>query len=362
VTKRLVVCADGTWNVPDSKDGAEVCPSNVVKMALAVATPGDDIEQRIFYVKGVGTGKDDHLLGGAFGAGLSQHILDAYRFLIDQYHPGDQIFLFGFSRGAYTVRSLAGLIRNSGLLTRDHVDRVDAAYNLYRRRDDASKPTEVEAQVFRKAFAYEVRITFIGVWDTVGALGIPVGIPWIPLSWLHFINQRFEFHDVKLSSYVDNAFQAVAIDERRPQFAPTLWEQQAHAIAAEQVMEQRWFAGVHTNIGGGYRDSGLSDITFLWMKNKAEACGLVFDERYIHGRFNPAALGELRDSKSGVFALFPDSIRRIDDRTAHAEPTNEAVHGTAVDRLERATAPPYRPPNLLNYLARPDSVVVQETI
>jgi uncharacterized protein (DUF2235 family) len=355
MTKRLVVCADGTWNVPDSRDGSLVCPSNVVKMALAVAAPGDDMEQQIFYVKGVGTGMYDRFIGGGFGWGLSDHILEGYRYLISAYEPGDELFLFGFSRGAYTVRSLAGLIRNSGLLKRERADQIPAAFDLYRRRDDASSPSAVEAQVFRKSFAYEARIKFIGVWDTVGALGIPVGIPWLPVSLLHLLNKRWEFHDVKLSSYVDYAYQAVAIDERRPQFSPTLWEQQAHSVG--QVMEQCWFAGVHTNVGGGYHDSGLSDITFLWMRAKAAACGLVFDKDYIASSMKPDALGELRNSKTGLFGLFPDSIRAIDDAAAHAEPTNESVYESAVERAKRASAPGYNPPNLSSYVARPDHVV-----
>ncbi|MBV9281455.1 MAG: DUF2235 domain-containing protein [Chloroflexi bacterium] len=360
MAKRLVVCADGTWNVPDSKDGTSICPSNVVKMALAVAPSGNGREQQIFYLKGVGTGVLDHLLGGAFGWGLSRNVLDAYRFLAEQYESDDDIFLFGFSRGAYTARSVAGLIRNCGLLKREHLDQLSAAYTLYRRRDDASHPTAVESQVFRKAFAYEARIKFIGVWDTVGALGIPVGIPWLPVSWLHFINQRWEFHDVKLSSYVGNAYQAVAIDERRPQFMPTLWEQQPHAQG--QTMEQVWFAGVHSNVVVGYTDSGLSDIAFLWLKDRAEGCGLVFDQEYIRSTFKPDALGVLRDSRTGIFQLFPGAWRKIDDKAGHESNTNEAVYRSAVDRTERAAPPGYRPPNLLSYLKRPDRTIVDEPL
>ena len=345
--RRLVICCDGTWNIPDRKDRGKVSPSNVAKIALAVTPRGrDGSEQLVFYDKGVGTEVFDRLRGGVFGWGLSRNIQDAYRFIVDAYEPGDEIFLFGFSRGAYTARSTAGLIRNSGLLKREHTDKLAAAYSLYRRRGDASHPTTVEAQLFRKAFAHEVRITFIGVWDTVGALGIPVGIPWLQDSWLHFLNQRWEFHDVKLSSFVDNAYQAIAIDERRPQFVPTLWEQQAHA--EHQTMEQMWFAGVHSNVGGGYQDAGLSDITFLWMKGKAEALGLAFDREYIERNVAPDALGELRDSKTGFYELFPDSVRQI----GLGRSANEAVHRSAVDRMEQAHSPAYQPPNVKAYLRR----------
>jgi len=351
MVKRLVVCCDGTWNVPDKMDRGQVCPSNIAKMALAVAPDAPDgIAQPIYYGAGVGTGLWDRVRGGMFGRGLSQHVQDAYRFIVEQYDPGDDIFLFGFSRGAYTARSTAGLLRNSGILKREHVGKIGAAYKLYRRRDDASRPNAVEARLFRKAFAWEARVAFIGVWDTVGALGIPVGIPWLPTTWLHFVNRRWEFHDVQLSKYVDHAYQAVAIDERRPQFEPTLWAQQPDADG--QRMEQVWFAGVHSNIGGGYRDSGLSDISFLWMKDRAEACGLAFDPAYVAANVKPNPLGELRDSKVGLYEPLPEAIRPIGEQ----ERGNESVHRSAVERKERSVDPTYGPPNLRRYLERDGTV------
>lgn len=345
MAKRLVICCDGTWNVPDRLDRGRISPSNVAKLALAVLPEAPDgTQQRVFYGAGVGTGMWERVRGGAFGWGLSQHVQDAYRFIVQQYDPGDQIFLFGFSRGAFTARSTAGLIRNSGILRREHADKVGAAYALYRRRDDASHPRANEAQLFRKSFAHETPITFVGVWDTVGALGIPTGIPWLPATWLEVINRRWAFHDVRLSRHVENAYHAVAIDERRAQFVPTLWEQQPDAVG--QRMEQVWFAGVHTNVGGGYEDSGLSDITFHWMKEKAEGCGLAFDQTYVAANTKLDVLGELRNSKIGLYRLLPGTVRAIG---AHAH-GNESVHQSAVDRQQRATRPEYRPPNLRRYL------------
>jgi uncharacterized protein (DUF2235 family) len=200
MAKRLVICCDGTWNVPDQKDGRQTdnalpCPSNVAKMALAVAPRDDDgRDQLVFYGKGVGTGRWDRLRGGAFGWGLSEHILDAYRFLMQHFEPDDEIFLFGFSRGAYTARSTAGFIRNSGILKREHRAKLADAFRLYRRRDEASQPAEIEATLFRRAFSHETRIKFVGVWDTVGALGIPRGIPWLPVSLLQLVNKPWAFH------------------------------------------------------------------------------------------------------------------------------------------------------------------------
>ena len=171
--KRLIVCCDGTWNKPDQPS-----PTNVTKLALYVASQDPaGIEQRVFYDKGVGTGRFDHLLGGAFGVGLSKNVQDGYRFLVANYEPGDELFFFGFSRGAYTARSIVGFIRNSGLLKREYADKLAPAYDLYRRRDDASHPDAAEAELFRKSFAYKPRVKFIGVWDTVGAFGIPLSGP-----------------------------------------------------------------------------------------------------------------------------------------------------------------------------------------
>ena len=337
--KRIVVCCDGTWNSPDQKDRGQVRPSNVAKIALAIlARDANGTEQKVFYDKGVGTGFGlDRLFGGAFGMGLSRNIGDAYRYLMENYSERDEIYLFGFSRGAYTARSLGGLIRKCGMLRREHAGRYRDAYRLYRRRDTASHPNAIEAQLFRKTFSHETRIKFIGVWDTVGALGMPV-------RGLRFINRLMglEFHDVKLSSTVDHAYHAVAIDELRKPFMPTLWEQQSHAVG--QKMEQVWFAGVHTNIGGGYEDTGLSDIAFLWMKQKAEAAGLVFDESWITENIHPNALGELRDSKTGLYKLAGDYHRPIGRKLGG----NESLHAEAMARYEQDAS--YRPEKLAEYL------------
>lgn len=348
MAKRLVVCCDGTWDVPDHIDRGQLRPSNVAKLALAVApTDPRGREQPVYYHPGVGTGRFDHLRGGAFAWGLSQNIVDAYRFIIDQYEQGDELFLFGFSRGAYTARSLAGLIRNCGVLRRGNRGKVPDAYALYRRRDSASHPAAYESQLFRRMYAWEVRIAFIGVWDTVGSLGIPSGIPWLPISLIQLMNKRWQFHDLRLSSFVDNAYQAIAIDEKRLQFQPALWEQQART---QQHLEQVWFAGVHVNIGGGYEDTGLSDITLDWMIRKAEACGLAVDRTSIPAPFAPNYRGELRNSKDGMYTVFPpyDTIRAM----GKGQNANEFAHQSAIDRVQLAPQLSYKPENLSGFLAR----------
>jgi len=342
--KHLIVCCDGTWNTPDQQEEGQICPTNVVKMASALAPFAQDGNpQVVFYHDGVGSsaGFDlSHWIGGAFGAGLSKLILDAYRFLVTNYTEGDDLYFFGFSRGAYAVRSLAGLIRNCGVLKKLYADKIPDAYGLYRREDGPADPEGPEAQMFREQFSRDVTIQCIGVWDTVGALGIPAHV------LRHLTEQRWQFHDVKLSRIVQHAYQALAIDEKREDFQPTLWEQQPQASA--QVLEQVWFAGVHCNVGGGYADSGLADLTLLWMKAKAEACGLAFDPQYLTTKIQPEATGVLQESKTGLFHLRRDYLRPL----GQGADTNEYVHQSVIDRMQSPLQPPYRPTNLTSFLGR----------
>jgi uncharacterized protein (DUF2235 family) len=369
--KRLIVCCDGTWNTADQAIAGRPSPTNVTKLALSIADEDSaGSRQCVYYHSGVGTSRRERLSGGAFGVGLSRNVFDAYRFLIDNYESGDWLYLFGFSRGAFTARSLAGLIRNSGILRRENADRIDQAWALYRSATDT--PRGVASTLFRRAYSYEPRIHFIGVWDTVGALGIPIlGPRWLkPVVAL--INRRYQFHDTTLSTRVNGAFHALAIDERRKAFAPTMWHQQPGADRQEpkQELNQVWFTGVHCDIGGGYPDTSLSDIALLWMADRAQEYGLEFQT----GAFNadgPAKMtpGESIDFKVdprpmtdphsswtkfyrfvkpfdrpiGVAAIVPG---HLDGREYLAASASEHYNGD----------PGYRPPELVKYLANPANV------
>jgi uncharacterized protein (DUF2235 family) len=345
MTRRLIVCADGTWNTEDQYDEGVPTATNVWKIAQWIRPMArDGTPQLVFYDRGVGTHPGlDRIVGGAFGRGIDENICDGYRFLVQNYMDGDEIYLFGFSRGAYTVRSLAGLIRNCGLLERRHVARVREAYDLYRDRTDDTHPSARRAQDFRELYGREVRIRCIGVWDTVGSLGVPVGL----LG--RILRKRFEFHDARLNAWVENAFHALAIDERRAPFAPSLWEVQDDV--PNQRVEQVWFAGAHANVGGGYADCGLSDITFLWMKERAASCGLELEDDYIAQAVCGQCEGALRDSMTEAYRLLGEHVRPIG-----ASPrTRESVHPTVLERHQRVKEPPhgpYAPPNLVEWLAR----------
>ena len=338
--KRIVICCDGTWNRPDQVHNGEVCVSNVTKLARCIPAIAAGIRQVMFYDKGVGTGRFERLLGGATGWGIKQKILDVYRFLIKTCEPDDELFFFGFSRGAYTVRSTFGLIRNSGLLKPEFAHKLEEAYQLYRRRDDASHPDAVESELFRRSYSTELHAKFIGVWDTVGALGLPVG------GLLQFMNKRWSFHDMTLSSWVDNAFQALAIDEHRKPFQPAVWQQSPNATG--QVLEQVWFPGAHSNVGGSYPDTGLSDVSLLWMVQNAERCGLVIDRSGLAAvnKLQPNALGKLYDSQTAWYKVMGlgDYIRPM------GRAPQESVASTSVERL-KSPAVSYAPENLKRFVA-----------
>lgn len=355
--KRLIVCCDGTWNTPDQTSRGQLVPTNVTKIALSVAAEDPaGVSQWLYYHPGVGVGRWDHFRGGAFGVGLSRNVIDAYRFLVNSFEPGDELFFFGFSRGAFTARSLVGLVRNSGVLRREHADRIKQAYALYRSRQ--AHPRGIAATLFRRSYCHEPRIRFIGVWDTVGALGIPD----LGFGLSRLFNRRWRFHDTTLSSHVDAAFQALAIDEKRRPFAPAVWQPQPEAT--DQVLEQVWFSGVHCDVGGGYPATSLSDVALLWMVEKATGCGLALtpdafagasmsaggDGRTPIGRefvARPDPLGPLHESRTRFYRLVRPYLRPI----GKSGSSREAVASTAVQRRDKLAD--YKPVNLSSYLHDP---------
>ncbi len=308
--KRIVICCDGTWNYPD-----QVSPTNVVKVALALADrDSTGVVQRAFYNAGVGTRSGERLLGGAIGYKLSANVRECYRFLVENYERGDELYFFGFSRGAFTARSTAGLVRNSGILRPEHRNRIDDAYQIYRARGGQAHPRGTRATLFRRSFSQETPIHFIGVWDTVGALGIPG----LGQRWATLVNRRWQFHDTDLSTTVRLAYQALAMDEERGPFVPTLWNRQEGA--GHQVLEQVWFPGVHSDVGGGYEDCSLAEIPMLWLVDRAARAGLEFRDGHFSGArpdddraaedaraagrwVNPHPAAPPHDSRRGIYRL-----------------------------------------------------------
>ena len=266
--KRIIVCFDGTWSKPadENMEPPDQVETNVHRFYKSVSETGSDgVKQVKWYDEGIGSHWYDRFSGGVLGLGLETNIIQGYKFLAEQYDEGDEVYLLGYSRGAYTARSLAGMIRNCGLIKKGPLDltRIAVAYGIYRARDDG--PDSFTARSFRFLFSQEISIKFIGVWDTVGALGIPLDIA-------EGLNLRlYEFHDTKLSPIIENAYHAVAIDEHRKIFDVTLWNPDT---ALEQTLEQRWFAGSHGDVGGGYKERAVSDLALKWMQDRAGALGL----------------------------------------------------------------------------------------
>ena len=352
--KRLIVCCDGTWNWPDQKGN----PTNVVKTTRAILPiTADGTVQTVFYDAGVGTGNAlDRLGGGMLGAGLGENVKQAYASLALNHAPGDEVFFFGFSRGAFTVRSLGGLIGLVGILDKRHLDKFPDAWEYYRTPPARRTPRQRAEFLarFGDAPPRPMRIDFIGVWDTVGALGIPFGP-------LRFIGKRkFQFHNTNLGDNVAHAYQALAIDERRRVFAPAIWKREpglearlaAYGIE-EQVIEQSWFAGAHSNVGGGYPDTGLSDLAFVWMARKAQTCGLALDEEYVQRTQNGTHF-VLVNSRTLRWRFLPEKQRQLCVTDA-----SEHVHATALTRRHGGAGAfepfPYESPGLERLIRRAGS-------
>lgn len=297
-TKKLVFCFDGTSNTLDIPH-----PTNVAITAAAVRNTSKTGPQIVYYDEGVGSTQKDNFLGGTVGMGLYDKVIEAYKFLVFNHEPGDEIFIFGFSRGAYTARSFAGLIHNIGVVNSCFADRIRVAATLYRNRDN---DTADEVRRFRSEFAPDVcaspddlawrianiegfdaekasiiNVRYIGVWDTVKSIGDPL----LGDKDGDGEYDAAEFHDHNLHPSVESARHAIAIDERRKKFDVTPWdnvdnlnEQKNYALDdPERPYQQLWFPGDHGSVGGGGDVRGLSDEGLEWVLDGAKKAGLALD-------------------------------------------------------------------------------------
>jgi len=380
--KRIALFLDGTWNTVRDN-------TNVWRLrALCAEASQDGARQVAYYDQGVGTRGGERLRGGILGYGLDTNVVAAYRWLIETYTPDDDVFVFGFSRGAFTARSLTGLIAKCGLLQAGAPLSVEQVFNRYvnsktlrpiyqlefdqrklKRRLKAggsvtdSPPIEPLSREEEWLLSYSHRITiaFTGVFDTVGSLGVPFGdIPWLS-------SKRFQFYHTRLSNLYRETYQALAIDEHRRHFSPTLWTKftPAHpdrraGPRSEPVVEQRWFIGAHANIGGGYIDDRLAQIPLAWLVEKAEAGGLAFRypilvdpdshrdpvadsyAEFAHGLYKLATLGRKHYRVIGgpTVSVQNGSVKTV----------NETIDGTVFERWRADST--YRPYNLNDWATR----------
>jgi hypothetical protein len=361
--RQLIVCCDGTWNTPE-----DLSVTNVRRLYHALDETDEDGNAQLSYYQ-PGVGGDGRLLnrmlGGGAGVGVSRNVMDAYHWLATRYEPGDQIALFGFSRGAYIARSLAGMISACGLIDLAGLDeaatwrQIRHAYERrYRRRGNDNQRWR-DGLTFRydPTQRWQIPVTFIGVWDTVGALGIPDHLGWLNLlDPLH----RYDFHDLTLNPYIRHARHALAMDERRGPYAPTLW---SAPFAPEQTVKQVWFPGSHKDVGGGHRETGLSDSALLWMIEEArDAVKLGFHKTTVD-QIRPDPLDVLHDDDRGVLGLLEPLVdpvvkpwleiflqprpRAVPEINPDAP--NPAVHRSVYDRHQNPpiTGGRYRPTRIL---------------
>ena len=345
--KRLAFCFDGTWNTLDRPN-----PTNVVILAQSI-TPvtADGTTQIIHYDPGVGTGKSDHLMGGVFGEGLIDKLIDAYTFLVFNHEPGDELFVFGFSRGAFTARAFVGFVRKLGILKRRHAAHIVDAVKLYQAQKSGDPHNTPELLQFRWKYSPEVcidtdedawrvqhcapyktgdatiaRIKYLGVWDTVAALGVPSDV-----LFAKWANKGEQYFDSELTSFVTSGRHAVSIDESRVAFEPTLWPNfaalnevlKAHPYAADAPYQQQWWPGDHGSVGGGGDVRGLSDGALQWVLDGALARGLEVD----------------LDEASPLYKLRPNPLAALSNMQPHDPSVMDRLAGALMTHRPRAPGP-----------------------
>lgn len=325
--KNIVVFSDGT-----GQEGGEGANTNVYKLFNMVLDRTPD--QIAFYDRGLGTGWRK-ITGKAAGAGISQNIMECYEFVFENYSAGDEIFLFGFSRGATTVRSLSGFIHHFGVLPKSRRELIKQAYKIYKIGDRKKREREAEEFVGRHHTMW-CKVKFLGVWDTVAALGVPIKAIDVLVDKIPIFEHKY--HDLRLSKSVVHGRHALAIDDERLTFHPTLWDPELHE---GQTMKQVWFCGMHTDVGGGYKEQGLSDVALEWMLKEAKEHGLkIYSRHKVEMQGN--AEGFMHDSRGTTLTgLYRRKVRTWP--TSHGKPR---VHESVLKRTRNRhneIHPPYKP-------------------
>lgn len=399
--KRLIITCDGTWLNMDNGivHGKKQQPSNISRIGWAIKeTSRDGIPQVVYYQAGVGTsgGPISRIIGGATGAGLKENVREAYTYIATNWREGDEIFLMGFSRGAFTARSVGGLIGDLGLLTRKGLPYFSEIFEDWEHKNDDNYQSDFEDSPFRdkgrfnERYVHElerigmtrrrVPIKAICVWDTVGALGIPQ-TPWLKVMRRDAAAREYQFDDTRVHPCVENAFQALALDEQRAAFSPAVWEKQADNPYTN--LKQVWFPGAHSNVGGGYDDQELANITLAWMMSRLEPfldfrpdfLVTQLEEQREYYRETSQKLrwwsfGEIYNSLKGAYLLAgkkvrtPGAYQRVDPTNGRStgkrlKNTNEYIHASVRARIGlRGPGPEdrdeYNPPALADWTFEPE--------
>ena len=354
--KNIILCADGTGN-----KGGYTPSSNVYKIYNAINI--NDNPQIRFYDNGVGTEKNKYYRGlaGAFGLGFKSNVIDLYVYLAKNYNPDDQVYLFGFSRGAATVRAFAGFVATCGLIDGRKLDKyelkacVKEAFKEYKRlrkknlqADQATFLAEQKKFIDKHKSHGIIPIKFIGVWDTVSSLGFPqkwdkTGVGIFALNLFFMGLDRFSdkciiahnFYNYNLTDNVEYAYQALAIDDARTSFWPKVWIEKGHSGYVEQV----WFAGMHSNVGGGYHRTGMATVTLEWMMKKSKLRGLVFNEDTLQNAHDNADVhGRMYNSREGLAIYYRYHPRELEKVCNGKLKDKIKIHESVIDRMRRKTA------------------------
>ena len=341
--KNIILCADGTGN-----EGGHTPDSNVFKIFNAIDLNSDSPKQITFYDNGVGTQRNKYIKGlsGALGFGFGRNVRDLYEFLARHYDPGDNIYLFGFSRGAATIRAFNGFVHTCGLIDgrgsgfHELQEDIKCAMKAYRK---PKRKDIILSKLKLKRHKGKITINAIGVWDTVAALGLPHKIVW-PISLifksLNFIFDKtlfpYRFYNYELTPNVERAYQAIAINDERKSFWPKVWKENTEAAQQVNTIDQVWFAGMHSNVGGGYERAGLAYICLHWMMTKVSE--LKFKDDVKEEVFADAdASGRMYNSRNGHAVFFRYDPRNVTEMCKEAG-LEAKVHESVIDRLKTRIA------------------------
>ena len=376
--KAIVLFSDGTGN-----SSAKLFKTNVWRMYEAVDLGPSAEGKRVqisYYDDGVGTSalKPLAILGGAFGWGLKRNVLDIYRFACRNYQQGDEIYGFGFSRGAFTMRLAIALIASQGLVRSDNeaelLRRSRDAYRAFRNefvprklvwptkrfraiRDRVTRWSERNIKRYPQSTNRHPTIRFVGVWDTVAAYGGPiVEITRAIDNWVYALSMP----DYKLHPSVQCARHALALDDERDAFQPLLWDEvhEAELVKTKQVtdgrLQQVWFTGMHSDVGGGYPDESLSYVSLLWMMEEAKNADLrtlnTITDRFVA---LASSAGPIHDSRHGLAAYYRYQPRKI---AAWLDPVDPTTFGLRDPIIRDSHG---RPKGLLRSVSVHESVIAR---
>ncbi|KAF8960979.1 hypothetical protein BDZ97DRAFT_2034223 [Flammula alnicola] len=347
--KRIIVFCDGTWQDGVAEQRSQY--TNVLRLARSINHEDTRFDppvmQVVFYQSGIGSDKNlySEYVEGTTGNSLADKVEEAYAFIAHNFNPGDEIFLFGFSRGAYTARMVAAFIGEIGVLDRKDMDSFAGIFIDFQKLGPCANP-KVKIRLEEKLARWrspdspgrqraaleneKFTVKCLGVWETVGSLGLPEEIP-VPRKTYHL----FGFQDSQLGDHIEAAYQALALNEMRVDFNCNKFNQTPAGKAKHQTLKQCWFAGCHADIGGGYKNHDLADLTLVWMAAHIENV-LSLDFEYLQKLLKPvAAWGEQQpnDSKTGVF-LLASTVQRTLPTTPNNPNTHESIHPSVLQQAK----------------------------